>query len=258
MAANVFLGIDIGGSGVKGAPIRVTAGREVAERHRVPTPRPATPQAVADVVGQVARHFDEGDAAVEGLTDVPVGVTFPGVVHHGVIATAANLDAGWVGVEAAELFAEAVGRPVVVLNDADAAGLAEVRFGAGRGRRGVVIVLTFGTGIGSALFLDGKLVPNTELGHLELRGKDAERRAASSVREAKGWSYKRWAKAVDEYLHHVEMLFSPDLFIAGGGISRHADKWIPHLSVRTEIVPAALRKEAGIFGGALPAGLGAR
>lgn len=249
MAANVFLGIDIGGSGVKGAPIRVTAGREVAERHRIETPKPATPEAVAEVVGEVAAHF----ADVDGIADAAVGVTFPGVVQRGTIKTAANLGEQWHGVDAEALFAAAVGRPVAVLNDADAAGLAEMRFGAGRGRKGTVLMLTFGTGIGSGLFLDGKLVPNTELGHLELRGKDAEKRAASSVREEKGWSYKRWAKAVDEYLHHVEMLFSPDLFIAGGGISKHADKWIPHLTIDTEIVAAALRNEAGIVGAALQA-----
>jgi polyphosphate glucokinase len=225
----------------------------VAERHRIETPKPATPDAVAAVVGQVAKHFDEGESAVEGLAEMPVGVTFPGVVHHGVVATAANLGAEWAGVDADALFTEAVGRPVTVLNDADAAGIAEMRFGAGRGRKGVVMMLTFGTGIGSGLFLDGKLVPNTELGHLEMRGKDAEKRAASSVREEKGWSYKRWAKAVDEYLHLVEGLFSPDLFIAGGGISKHADKWIPHLTIETEIVPAVLLNEAGIVGAALQA-----
>jgi polyphosphate glucokinase len=253
MAGNVFLGIDIGGSGVKGAPIRVTTGREVAERHRIETPKPATPDAVAEVVAQVAKHFDEGDQAVEGLSEAAVGVTFPGVVHGGVVATAANLGKEWKGVDADALFTAAVGRPVTVLNDADAAGLAEVRFGAGKGRKGVVLMLTFGTGIGSAFFLDGKLLPNTELGHLEMRGKDAEKRAASSVRDEKGWSYKRWAKAVDEYLHLVEGLFSPDLIIVGGGISKHADKWVPELTITTEIVPAVLLNEAGIVGAALQA-----
>jgi polyphosphate glucokinase len=253
MAANVFLGIDIGGSGVKGAPVRVTTGREAAERHRIETPKPATPDAVAAVVAQVAAHFSTGESAVEGLDESGVGVTFPGVVNHGVVATAANLGKEWKGVDADALFTEAVGRPVHVLNDADAAGLAEVRFGAGKGRKGVVMMLTFGTGIGSAIFLDGKLLPNTELGHLELRGKDAEHRAASSVREEKGWSYKRWAKAVDEYLHMVEALFSPDLIIAGGGISKHSDKWMPHLTISTEIVPALLLNEAGIVGAAYEA-----
>ena len=151
MAANVFLGIDIGGSGVKGAPIRVTVGREVAERHRIETPKPATPEAVAAVVGEVAKHFDEGESAIEGLTETPVGVTFPGVVHHGVIATAANLGKEWAGVDADALFTEAVGRPVTVLNDADAAGLAEEKFGAGKDNTGLVVLLTFGTGIGSAV-----------------------------------------------------------------------------------------------------------
>jgi polyphosphate glucokinase len=245
MPANVFLGIDIGGSGVKGAPIRVTTGREVAERHRIETPKPATPDAVAAVVGQVAAAFPDVDGAV--------GVTFPGVVHGGVVSTAANLGKEWRGIDADALFTEAVGRPVNVLNDADAAGMAEMRFGAGKGVKGTVLMLTFGTGIGSAIFLDGKLVPNTELGHLEMRGKDAEKRAASSVRDEKGWSYKRWAEAVDEYLHLVEGLFSPDLLIAGGGISKHADKWIPHLTIETEIVAATLLNEAGIVGAALQA-----
>lgn len=245
MDANVLLGIDIGGSGVKGAPVRVTTGRDVADRLRIPTPHPATPEAVAEVVGQVAAGFPD----VEG----PVGVTFPGVVHHGVIGTAANLDKSWIGVDADAAFTAAVGRPVTVLNDADAAGLAEVRFGAGKGNKGTVLLLTFGTGIGSALFRDGVLVPNTELGHLEMRGKDAEKRAASSVKTAKGWSYKKWSKRVDEYLHVVEGLFSPDLFIVGGGISKHAERWVPRLTVKTEVVPAALLNEAGIVGAALRA-----
>jgi len=245
MPANVFMGIDIGGSGIKGAPVRVTTGRESAERFRIETPQPATPDAVAGVVSKVAAEFEEIDGAV--------GVTFPGVVHGGVIATAANLDKAWQGVDADALFTEAVGRPTVVINDADAAGLAEMRFGAGKGVKGTVLLLTFGTGIGSALFLDGKLVPNTELGHLQLRGKDAEKRAASSVRTARDLTYKQWSKRVDEYLHVVEMLFSPDLFIVGGGISRHAEKWVPHLTVETPLVPAGLLNEAGIVGAALQA-----
>jgi polyphosphate glucokinase len=245
MTANVLLGIDIGGSGIKGAPVRVTTGREAGERFRVETPQPSTPDAVAAVVAGIATHFAE----VEG----PVGVTFPGIVHHGVIHSAANVDKAWKDVDADALFTAAVGRPTVVLNDADAAGMAEMRFGAGKGVKGTVMMLTFGTGIGSALFLDGKLVPNTELGHLEMRGRGAEKRAASSVKTAKGLSYKKWAKIVDEYMDMLEMLFSPELFIVGGGISKHAEKWVPHLTTAAPVVPAALLNEAGIVGAALQA-----
>ncbi|GII00605.1 polyphosphate--glucose phosphotransferase [Planobispora takensis] len=238
------LGIDIGGSGIKGAPVDLEKGELAEERLRIPTPSPATPEAVAEVVGRIVEHF-----SWEG----PVGVTFPGVVLDGITMTAANMNQGWVGVDARGLFSEATGRPVVVLNDADAAGLAEVAAGAGKGEAGVVLMLTFGTGIGSALFVDGRLVPNTELGHLELRGKDAERRASDAAREHHDLSWEEWAERVEEYLRHVEMLFSPSLIIIGGGVSKKADKFLPRISVRTRIVPATLRNEAGIVGAAMAA-----
>jgi polyphosphate glucokinase len=235
-------GIDIGGSGMKAAPVRLATGELTHERLKILTPHPATPDAMAPVVAELVDHFDwEG----------PVGVTFPGVVRRGVAHSAANLDKSWIGVDADALFTEASGQDVHVVNDADAAGLAEVRFGAGRDVPGVVLVLTFGTGIGSGLFIDGVLVPNTELGHLEVDGKDAESRAAASAREREDLSWKDWAKRVQRYLEAVVALLSPSLIIVGGGASRKADKWVPLLDVGTEIVPAALENEAGIVGAAL-------
>ncbi|PZG16303.1 polyphosphate--glucose phosphotransferase [Nonomuraea aridisoli] len=231
------LGIDIGGSGVKGAPVDTEAGTLAAERLRIPTPEPSTPDAVAGVVAEIVRHFS---------WDGPVGVTFPGVVVDGVVRTAANVDPAWIGADAAELFGGAT-----VLNDADAAGLAEMRFGHGRGRRGTVLMLTFGTGIGSALFTDGVLVPNTELGHLRLHGKDAEHRASARAREEHDLSWEKWAERVEEYLRHVEMLFSPSLIVIGGGVSKKAEKFLPHVHLDTPVVPAALQNEAGIIGAAI-------
>ncbi|GAA3440841.1 polyphosphate--glucose phosphotransferase [Planomonospora venezuelensis] len=238
------LGIDIGGSGIKGAPVDLERGELTEERLRIPTPAPATPEAVAEVVGRIAGHFSWSG---------PVGVTFPGVVLDGITMTAANMNPGWVGVDARTLFAAATGDPVAVLNDADAAGLAEVAVGAAKGEAGVVLMLTFGTGIGSALFADGRLVPNTELGHLEIRGKDAEKRASDHAREHHDLSWEEWAGRVEEYLRHVEMLFSPSLIVIGGGVSKKADKFLPHVSVRTRLVPAVLRNEAGIVGAAMAA-----
>lgn len=231
------LGIDIGGSGIKGAPVDIKAGKLAQERLRIPTPQPSKPDAVADVVAQIVKHFEWSGR---------IGITFPGVVVDGVVRTAANVDESWIGVDAADLFHGAS-----VINDADAAGLAEVAFGEGHGRRGTVILLTFGTGIGSALFIDGTLVPNTELGHLEIRGKDAERRASDRAREERELGWKDWAQRVEEYLKHVEMLFSPSLFIIGGGVSKKADKFLPHVKIDTPVVPATLQNEAGIIGAAL-------
>lgn len=243
------LGIDIGGSGVKGAPVDTEAGKETAERFRLETPRPATPDAVAQRVGEVAKHFEWTG---------PVGVTFPGVVTRGKIHTAANMEPEWIGMDAVHLFGAVLGgagdnkaAALHVLNDADAAGVAEMTHGAGRGRDGVVLMLTFGTGIGSALFLDGRLVPNTEMGHLEIRGKDAEDRASARVRDEKDLSWEKWAGRVQEYLTKVEALFSPDLIIVGGGVSKHADKFLPLLKLRAEIVAAQLANEAGIVGAAM-------
>lgn len=238
------LGIDIGGTGMKAAIADLGTGALVSERIRIPTPRPATPAAMADVARQlVERH----------RWTRPIGVGFPGIVRHGVVGSAANLDPSWVDVDADRTFSDACGVDVAMVNDADAAGLAEMRFGVGRGVDGVVIVLTFGTGIGSGFFNDGRLVPNTELGHLELDGYDAETRAAAVVRERENIGWKKWASRVERYLRHVEMLFSPDLFIVGGGASKSADKWLPRISIHTEIVAAALANNAGIVGAALVA-----
>ena len=220
-------GIDIGGSGMKAAPVDLATGTLTAERHKFLTPQPSTPEAMADVVRQLVDHFEwEGN----------VGVAFPTVVRNGVARTAANIDKSWIGTDIDAVFTDASGRPVHVINDADAAGLAEMRYGAGRGRDGVVIMLTFGTGIGSGLFLDGKLVPNTELGHLLLDGEEAEHRAAAVIRDREKLSWKEWGERVDRYLEHVVFLFSPDLFIVGGGVSRKADKWLQYVDVDVEIV----------------------
>lgn len=238
-----YLGIDIGGTGIKGAPVNVETGELVAERFRIDTPHPALPNAVADVVEQVADHFKYRG---------PAGVTFPAVVKKGVIYTAANVDESWIGTNAGDLFTQHIGGPVAVVNDADAAGIAEMRFGAGKDRKGVVIMVTLGTGIGSAVFLDGKLLPNTEFGHLRIRGKDAEKRASEKVHEDKDLSWKQWAKRISEFLAEMEKLFSPDLFIIGGGVSKKADKFLPLLTTKTEviIVPAQMQNEAGIIGAA--------
>ncbi|MFH9421436.1 polyphosphate--glucose phosphotransferase [Streptomyces sp. NPDC017529] len=243
-------GVDIGGSGIKGAPVDLERGDLADERFKVLTPHPATPDAVADRVRQVVDHF--------GWTG-PVGATFPGVVTDGVTRTAANVDPGWIDRNAAALLAGRLGGdtggcPVTILNDADAAGLAEMHFGAGRDRTGTVVVLTFGTGIGSAVFADGKLVPNTELGHLELHGHDAEKRASTKVKDDEDLSWQQWARRVQKYLAHVEMLLSPRLFVIGGGVSRKAEKFLPLIEgVKAEIVPAQLQNNAGIVGAAMAA-----
>ena len=240
----IILGIDIGGSGIKGAPVDVERGELMTEHYRIPTPQPSTPHAVADVVGELARHF-----AWQG----PIGCTFPAVIKDGVSCSAANVDKAWIGTNGQALFQEKTGCPVLLLNDADAAGLAEAEFGAGKGQRGVVMLLTFGTGIGSALISDGRLVPNTELGHMEIRGKEGEHRASDRVREEKDLSWKKWAAAVDEYLHQLERLFSPNLFIVGGGVSKKHEKFLPLLTIKTPVVPAQMLNEAGMVGAALAA-----
>jgi polyphosphate glucokinase len=239
-------GIDIGGSGIKGAVVDVSTGELATGRERIPTPQPATPTAVAAVVAQMVTTAEwQGD----------IGATFPAVIKHGVAQSAANVDHSWVGTDVDKLFTEIVGggSEVVVLNDADAAGIAEARFGAAKGVDGVVIMLTFGTGIGSALLMDGVLVPNTELGHLELDGHDAESRAAASVRDEHGMSYKKWAQRVNRYMQHVERLFTPDLFVVGGGVSKNADRWVPLLELTTPVKPAQLLNDAGIVGAAIAA-----
>lgn len=240
--------MDIGGSGIKGAPVDLERGELPEERYKVLTPHPATPEAVADCVKEVVDHFEWTG---------PVGATFPGVVTSGITRTAANVDKRWIGTDAAALLTDRVsggagGSPVTLLNDADAAGLAEMRFGAGQGRTGTVIVLTFGTGIGSAVFTDGQLIPNTELGHLELHGHDAEKRASTKAKEDEELNWQQWAHRVQKYLAHVEMLFSPALFVIGGGVSRKAEKFLPLIEgIRAEIVPARLQNNAGIVGAAM-------
>ncbi|MFF3057539.1 polyphosphate--glucose phosphotransferase [Streptomyces sp. NPDC057909] len=240
-----IFGVDIGGSGIKGAPVDLDRGDLAQERHKVLTPQPATPKDVADSVAEVVGHFDWSG---------PVGITFPGVVTGGVTRTAANVDKGWIDHDARTLLGEKLGLPVTVLNDADAAGIAEMTFGAGRGRKGTVIMLTLGTGIGSALFIDGQLVPNTELGHLELGGHEAEKHASTKAKEDEELSWHHWAHRVQKYLAHLEMLFTPELFIIGGGVSRKADKFLPLIEhVRAEMVPAELQNNAGIVGAAMAA-----
>lgn len=243
--ANHVLGIDIGGSGIKGAPVDLSQGELAADRVRIETPEASTPEAVADIVADVLaaqrEHLDEGSA---------VGVTLPSVVQHGTVRTAANIDKAWIGVDADALFTERLGRPVHVVNDADAAGVAEMHYGAGKGVTGVVLLTTLGTGIGSALFVDGQLMPNTELGHLEVDGHDAETRAASSAREDEDLSWEEWAERLQRYYSHLEGLFWPDLLIVGGGVSKKAKKFLPLLTLRTPIVPAELKNEAGIIGAA--------
>ncbi len=237
-------GVDIGGSGMKAAVVDLDTGELASERIRIPTPKPATPEAMAAVAAElVRRHGWSGS----------IGVGFPGIVRHGVVHSAANLDDSWLGVDADRLFTDACGVDVAMVNDADAAGLAEVRWGAACDVDGVVLVLTFGTGIGSGLFNDRILVPNTELGHLELDGRDAESHAAASVRDREGLGWGQWAPRVERYLSHLEMLFSPDLIVVGGGASKQADKWLPMISIDTPIVAAAMANNAGIVGAALVA-----
>ena len=236
-------GIDVGGSGVKGGIVDLDTGLLIGERFKLATPQPATPDAVAKTIAEVVKKF--------GWTG-PLGVTYPGVVTEGVVRTAANVDKAWIGMNAAEVFSAALdGQSVTVLNDADAAGLAEERFGAGKDNSGLIVLLTFGTGIGSAVIHNGVLLPNTEFGHLEVGGMEAEHRAASSVKEKNDWSYKRWTTEVTMVLEAIENAIWPDLFIAGGGISRKADKWIPLLTNRTPVVAAALLNTAGIVGAAM-------
>ncbi|MBO0872169.1 MAG: ROK family protein [Pseudonocardia sp.] len=242
MAKRQGFGVDVGGSGIKGAPVDLEAGTLAADRFRLPTPQPSTPDAVAKIVREVLDHFG---------WDGPFGCTFPAVVQHGVVRTAANVDHSWIGTDAHELLRTVTGREPLVVNDADAAGLAEVRFGAARGQRGVVLVTTLGTGIGSALVLDGRLVPNTELGHLELDGRDAESHAAASAREREDLSWTDWAGRLTRYYRHLEDLFWPDLIVAGGGVSKKADKWLRLVETRTELVAATLLNTAGIVGAAV-------
>jgi polyphosphate glucokinase len=249
--ATLAIGVDVGGSGIKVGVVDVARGELVAPRLRVVTPEPSTP---AKLVTAIARTVARAVKAAGGVpSSVPVGVGVPCVVIDGVTKTAANIDAGWIEFDAGKALAAALKRTVIVLNDADAAGLAEMRFGAGVGEPGVVIVLTLGTGVGSGVFNDGTLVPNTELGHMEIRGRDAERRSAAAARIRRGLSWKAWANDLDEHLHAIDKLFWPNLIILGGGVSKAPDRFLPRLTVRPRVLPATLRNDAGIVGAAMAA-----
>ena len=241
------LGIDVGGTGIKGAPVDTDSGELLAERIRIKTPKNAEPQPIADVVAEIARSFNYNG---------PIGIGFPAPIKAGVAMMAANVSPKWVGLNADELFTKTTGCDCHMINDADAAGLAEMKFGAGRGQSGTVIMLTLGTGIGTAIFYGGKLLPNTEFGHLDMKGKDAEHRASAIVRERERLSWKKYAKRLNKYLLQMEKLFWPDLFIIGGGISKESQKYVPLLTVQTPIVTAQLFNEAGIVGAALAARTG--
>ncbi|MEA2537053.1 MAG: polyphosphate glucokinase [Chloroflexota bacterium] len=245
------IGIDIGGSGIKAGAVDLTTGTLRGDRLRVATPVPSTPHAVVASTARLVRRIVRAVPEAGDRATVPVGVGVPCVVIEGETRTAANIDPGWIDFPAATEFQRALIRDVTVVNDADAAGVAEMRFGAGRGERGTVFVLTLGTGVGSALFVDGVLVPNTELGHMEIRGRDAERRSAAAARVRRGLSWKAWAADLDEHLIAIDRLFSPRLFILGGGVSKNPDKFIPYLTVRVPVVPAQLRNDAGTIGAAM-------
>jgi polyphosphate glucokinase len=239
-----ILGLDIGGTGIKGAIVDTDTGELIAERFRLLTPSPATPDAIVATTAKVVKHFDwQG----------PAGCGFPAAIKGGVACTAANVSKKWLGVNVSEALSDATGCAVTVINDADAAGLAEMRFGAGRGRAGTVLIITLGTGIGTAIFVNGQLVPNMELGHIEIDGQDAEMLAAEIVRKRQDLSWKKWGKQVDRYLQAIEKLIWPDLIIIGGGASKRHDKFFPQFTVQTEVVPAEMLNEAGIVGAALAA-----
>jgi polyphosphate glucokinase len=238
------LGIDVGGSGIKGAPVDTRTGKLLAERLRIKTPKGADPQPVADVVAEIARSFEWKG---------PIGIGFPAPIKAGVAMMAANISDKWIGTNADELFTKTTGCPSTTVNDADAAGLAEMKFGAGKGQPGTVIMVTLGTGIGTAIFHGGKLLPNTEFGHLDMNGRDAEHRASDAVRQLEDLSWKKYAKRLSRYLTAMEKLFWPDLFIVGGGISKLSDKYIPLLKIETPVVTAQFLNEAGIVGAALAA-----
>lgn len=246
-----MIGVDIGGTGTKGGIVDLVTGSLIGDRFRLDTPHPATPEAVADVVAEVVRELGSRPGAPD--TDSPIGVTFPAIIQHGIAHSAANVDPSWIDTDVDTLFTQRVGRQVQVMNDADAAGLAEVRYGAGSGVDGVVLVITLGTGIGSAYIMDGQLVPNSELGHLEIDGYDAESRASATARERDGLDWDDYAVRLQRYFSHVEFLFSPELFIVGGGISKRSKDFLPQLNLRTAIIPAQLKNNAGIVGAALQA-----
>lgn len=241
---SIVLGIDIGGSGIKGAPVDLSVGEFTADRLRIDTPAKSTPKNVCKVVAEIIDNF------ADQIGDGPIGLTVPAPVVHGVIPMIANLDQGWKDLEAEKFFSDKLGRPITLVNDADAAGIAEVYYGAAKGVSGLVILTTLGTGIGSAVIHNGVLVPNTEFGHLEVDGHDAESRAASSIKDKEGLSYPEWSKRLQRYYTVVEQLMWPDLFVVGGGVSKDHEKFMPLLDLRTPMVPATLRNKAGIIGAA--------
>lgn len=241
--SRIAFGIDIGGSGIKGAPVDLKKGEFAEDRVRIPTPQPSTPPAVGEVLGELVRSFVLP-------AEAPIGITFPAIVKKGVAHSAANVDDSWIGTDIAAVAREATGHHAYVVNDADAAGYAEVVYGAARGVDGLVFVITLGTGIGTAMIYNGELIPNSELGHVELGGSDAEPQMSNGVREREGWTFEEWAPKLQRYFSHLEFLFSPDLFVVGGGVSKKARKFLPLLDLRTPIVPAELRNAAGIVGAA--------
>lgn len=246
----IAIGVDVGGSGIKAAVVDVEAGRFRSERLRVATPNPSTPEAVTASIARLVRRL----AKSSGLgPSTPVGIGLPGVAIDGVLKSAANIDPAWIDFPVVERLTRALGRPIAIINDADAAGIAEMRFGVGKDQPGVVIFLTLGTGVGSGVFNDGVLVPNTEFGQMEIRGRTAERRSAAAARVRRGLSWKAWAADLDEHLDRIHQLMWPNLMILGGGVSKSADKFIPRLTVRTSVVPAQLRNDAGIIGAAIVA-----
>jgi len=244
MKNKAVLGIDIGGSGIKGAPVNIKTGMLLEDRHRIPTPNPSTPENVAKTIKELVKHFKWNGA---------IGCGFPAVVQNGIIKTAANIDKSWINTDAAGLFSKVTKLPVYVLNDADAAGLAEVKLGAGKGFKGAIVVMTIGTGIGSSLFIKGRLYPNTEIGHLEFRGKDAEMYASDAARKKEDLDWKDWGKRLNEYLGYIEFLFWPEMIILGGGASKKLDLFKDQFNLKAKIVPAHFLNEAGIIGAAMAA-----
>ncbi|MFQ4150452.1 ROK family protein [Arthrobacter sp. LAPM80] len=249
--SSTVIGIDIGGTGIKGGIVDIETGDILGERYRIPTPTPSTPQAVAKVVKDIVEELMTREHAPS--KKAPVGITFPAIISHGIARSAANVDQSWIDADVDKIFSEELGRDVQVMNDADAAGLAEARYGAGKDIKGTVLVITLGTGIGSAFIFNGKLVPNVELGHLEIDGVDAETKASASARARDDISWDEYAVRLQRYFSHVEFLFSPELFIIGGGISKRSEDYLPQLKLRTKIITAELKNNAGIVGGALQA-----
>jgi polyphosphate glucokinase len=236
-------GIDVGGSGIKGAPVDLETGEFAGERLRIPTPEGSTPEAVSAVIAELVESFDLHDKT-------PVGVAFPAPILHGVVPTIANLDQSWAGVNLNAVISTALGRTVIGVNDADAAGVGEATYGAAKGIGGTILVATLGTGIGSALIVDGHLVPNSELGHLEIDGHDAESQASDRARTRDNLSWTQWAERLQRYFETIEYLLSPDLIVVGGGVSKNHERFLPLLSLRAQIIPAKLRNAAGIVGAA--------